>query len=66
MRIDTPAKLRLWREGRGLTQATAAQLLRVGHRTYRGWENGETTIPGPAQLAAELMAMDDDQQVLGA
>lgn len=54
----TPADLRTAREQLGLTQAQLAATLRLGKqggRTVRMWESGQSRIPGPAQVAIELM-----------
>lgn len=56
LRSGPPAELpalatRLWaeRDGRGITQAAAAQILDVPQTTYAGWETGRTT-PGDASF----------------
>lgn len=58
LRSGPPAELpplatRLWaeRDGRGITQAAAAQILDVPQTTYAGWETGRTT-PGEAMFGA--------------
>jgi transcriptional regulator with XRE-family HTH domain len=39
-----------WRQGRGLTQAQVAGLLRVHPRTIQRWERGTAPIPHCAML----------------
>jgi transcriptional regulator with XRE-family HTH domain len=41
----TPAKLRVWREKSGLTQAKAAELAGVTIRHWQRWEAGDVPIP---------------------
>jgi len=68
LRSGPPAELpalatRLWaeRDGRGITQAAAAQLLDVPPTTYAGWETGRTT-PGETMFdaLAEFLGVDED------
>jgi transcriptional regulator with XRE-family HTH domain len=55
----TPAeKLRTARKTLGLTQHGLADALRMGKWGFQSvakWERGETAIPGPAQVAVELL-----------
>lgn len=55
----TPADLRAARKALGLTQAGLAKLLRLseknGSRSVRIWEAEGNTVPGPVQVAVELM-----------
>lgn len=54
----TPVELRHARRQLGLSAAGLATLLRLGScgdRTIRRWESGESGIPGPAQVAVELL-----------
>ncbi len=46
----TPAELRAFREELGITQADAAKLLGVATHTYKRWEMGIRSIPGPAVI----------------
>lgn len=47
------------RNAMSLTQAEMASLLRLspqaGRKTIRDWEKGKRPIPGPAQVALELI-----------
>lgn len=54
----TPADLRAARLRLGLSAAKLARALRLGangDRTVRRWEAGGNPIPGPAQVAVEMM-----------
>lgn len=54
----TPAELRSARAKLGLSAAKLAKALRLGAdggRTVRRWESGENAVPGPAQVAVEMM-----------
>lgn len=54
----TPADLRAARKRLGLTQHGLAEALRMGKwgwQTISKWENGDTPVPGPAQVAIELL-----------
>ena len=54
----TPADLRAARQTLGLSTAKLAALLRLGEhggRTVRRGEAGDSAIPGPAQVAIELL-----------
>jgi hypothetical protein len=55
----TPAELIEARKALGLSAADLGRLLRLEGRdqgrTVRRWETGESAIPGPAQVAIELM-----------
>lgn len=55
----TPADLRAARKALGLSQAGLAEALRLspsnGDRTIRLWEMDGNTVPGPAQVAVELL-----------
>lgn len=54
----TPDELREARRKLGLSAATLAKALRLGkagERTVRRWEAGDSAIPGPAQVAIEMM-----------
>ena len=59
----TPDQFRLARKQLGLTQHAMAEALRMGRWGFQSvakWEKGETAIPGPAQVAVELLlAMHD-------
>lgn len=56
----TPADLRTARKALGLTQSGLAKALRLseknGDRSIRIWEQGGNTVPGPVQVAVELLA----------
>lgn len=59
-------ELRAARRKLGLTASGLAKALRLGKggdRTVRRWEYGERAIPGPVQVAIEMMlkAHDDEQ-----
>lgn len=57
----TPTNLRIARKSLGLTQHSLAEVLRMGKWGFQSvakWEKGEVPIPGPAQVAIELMARD--------
>lgn len=54
----TPADLRSARKALGLTQHGLAERLRMGRWGFQSvakWEKGEAAIPGPAQVAVELL-----------
>ena len=54
----TPTELKEARRKLGLSAAGLARMLRLGShggRTVRRWEAGENAIPGPAQVAIEMM-----------
>jgi DNA-binding transcriptional regulator YiaG len=54
----TPAELREARRKLGFSASGLARALRLGKggdRTVRRWEAGERQIPGPAQVAIEMM-----------
>lgn len=54
----TPDALRTARKSLGLTQHGLAEALRMGKWGFQSvakWEKGENPIPGPAQVAIELM-----------
>lgn len=54
----TTDQLREARQKLGLSTAGLARALRLGKagaRTVRRWESGENHIPGPAQVAIEMM-----------
>jgi DNA-binding transcriptional regulator YiaG len=54
----TPAQLKEARRELGLTAAGLAKVLRLGKhggRTVRRWEAGDSGIPGPAQVAIEML-----------
>jgi hypothetical protein len=51
---------RLW--GRWGWQTRMAEALRVDGSTVRRWLSGATTIPGPAEVALELMVELSAQQ----
>jgi DNA-binding transcriptional regulator YiaG len=56
--VVTPAQLRNARAALGLSAAKLARALRLGAgggRTVRRWEAGANPIPGPAQVAVEMM-----------
>lgn len=55
----TPAELRAARKVLGLTQTGLARALRLsdknGDRSIRIWEQDGNTVPGPVQVAVELL-----------
>lgn len=54
----TPTELRETRRKLGLSCAKLAELLRLGKgggRTVRRWERGDSGIPGPVEVALELL-----------
>lgn len=54
----TPGDLKEARRKLGLSTAALARALRLGAqgaRTVRRWEAGDSSIPGPAQVAIEFM-----------
>lgn len=54
----TPESLRTARQTLGLSAAKLAALLRLGAcgaRTVRRWEVGDSAIPGPVEVALELL-----------
>lgn len=54
----TPAELRNARKALGLTQKGLAEALRMGTHGWQSiskWERDGSTIPGPAQVAVELL-----------
>lgn len=55
----TPAELRAARKALGLTQSGLARALRLseknGDRSVRIWEADGNTVPGPVQVAVEMM-----------
>ena len=54
----TPADLRAAISTLGLTQHTLAETLRMGRWGFQSvgkWVRGEVPIPGPVQVAVELM-----------
>ncbi len=54
----TPDELRAAMATLGLTEAGLAKVLRLGKqgaRTVRRWKAGDSAIPGPAQVAIEMM-----------
>lgn len=55
----TPADLRNARKALGLTQSGLAKALRLseknGDRSVRIWETEGNTVPGPVQVAVELL-----------
>lgn len=54
----TPDELRAARHQLGLTGVEMANRLRIGKggdRSIRRWENGESRIPGPVQVAVRLL-----------
>lgn len=55
----TPAELRAARKTLGLTQRGLAEALRLseknGDRSVRIWEQDGNTVPGPVQVAVEMM-----------
>jgi DNA-binding transcriptional regulator YiaG len=54
----SPADLRTARKTLGLTGKGLAEELRMGKwgwQTISKWENGDVPIPGPAQVAIEMM-----------
>lgn len=57
----TPTEFRTARKSLGLTQHGLAEVLRMGKWGFQSvakWEKGEVPIPGPAQVAMELMVRD--------
>lgn len=57
--VVTPSDLRAARKALGLTQSGLAKALRLseknGDRSVRIWETEGNTVPGPVQVAVELM-----------
>ena len=57
--MTTPADLRTARKALGLTQSGLAKALRLsetnGGRSVRKWESEGCTVPGPVQIAVEMM-----------
>lgn len=51
----TADEFRAWRARLGLTQATAAELLRVSKRAVEDWEQGTTPISHPVLLATRWL-----------
>lgn len=55
----TPAELRAARKQMNLTQSALAKALRLseknGDRSVRIWERDGNTVPGPVQVAVEMM-----------
>lgn len=54
----TPTELREARRVLGLSTAGLAKVLKLGAqggRTVRRWESGESSIPGPAEVAVTMM-----------
>ncbi len=55
----TPTELRAARKTLGLTQSGLARALRLseknGDRSVRIWEQDGNTVPGPVQVAVELL-----------
>lgn len=55
----TPSELRTARAHLGLTQSGLAKALRLseknGDRSIRIWEQDGNTVPGPVQVAVELL-----------
>jgi transcriptional regulator with XRE-family HTH domain len=54
----TPDNLRTARKALGLTQRGLAEALRMGKwgwQTISKWENGSVPVPGPAQVAIEML-----------
>ena len=54
----TPTELKEARAKLGFSTAGLAKALRLGKaggRTVRRWEAGDSSIPGPAQVAIEMM-----------
>ncbi len=54
----TPDQFRAARKALGLTQHAMAEALRMGRWGFQSvakWEKGEAAIPGPAQVAVELL-----------
>lgn len=54
-----PYELKAARKLLGLPQPEMANLLKTPLRTYQGWEQGETRIPGVAEVAVELLQQRD-------
>lgn len=54
----TPAEFRDTRKRLGLTQQGLAEALRMGRwgwQTISKWESGKQPVPGPVQVALDLM-----------
>ena len=55
----TPAEFKSARKSLGLTQSGLAEVLRLspknGDRSIRIWETEGNTVPGPVQVAMELL-----------
>jgi DNA-binding transcriptional regulator YiaG len=52
----TPTQFQQTRAALGLSQQHLADLMSVSLRTVSRWETGETSIPGPAILALDLLS----------
>ena len=52
----TPQEFIQTRVNLGLSQQHLADLMNVSLRTVSRWETGETSIPGPAILALDLLS----------
>ena len=62
----TPADLRAARQTLGLSAAKLAVVLRLGAcgaRTVRRWEAGDSSIPGPVEVALELLLERHQAQI---
>ena len=51
----TPEELRAARAEMGLTQEEAANKYGAGLRSYKNWELGERTIPGPVVVLTRYL-----------
>lgn len=54
----TPAELRTARKALGLTQHGLAEALRMGTHGWQSvsrWEQDGNTVPGPVQVAVEML-----------
>jgi len=58
----SPSTIRELRACLGLTQARAAALFGVDHRTWVKWEGAERSMPGPAQRLLLLIARYPDSR----
>lgn len=62
LRLMSPSELREARKRLGLTQHGLAEALRMGKNGWQSvsrWEQDGNTIPGPVQIAIELMLKGD-------
>lgn len=58
--LPSAESLREWREGRGLTQAQAGELVGAGRRTWQSWELGTRTPPRMLVFALRALGRSSD------